>query len=123
MTITLDTGALIGLERSSGRVLALLDLVSRRQEPVLVPAGVVAQAWRHPRQVRLARLLSSRDVSVVPLDDPAARAVGVLLARSRTSDVVDGHVVVVALTSHSPVISSDPDDLRHLDDRVQVHVV
>lgn len=123
MSVTLDTGALIALDRGDGRMLALLDRVSQRHQPLHIPAGVVAQAWRSPRQARLARLLRSRDVDIVALDDAAARAVGVLLGRSGTSDTVDGHVVVVALSTGSSVVSGDPDDLRQLDARVDVHVV
>lgn len=123
MSVTLDTGALVALDRGDARVLALLDRVSQRQQRLHIPAGVVAQAWRNPRQARLARLLRSRDVDIVALDDAAARAVGVLLGRSGTSDTVDGHVVVVALSTGSSVVSGDPDDLRQLDARVDVHVV
>jgi len=123
MSVTLDTGALIALERGDGRVLALLDRVSRTQQRVLIPAGVVAQAWRTPRQARLARLLRSRDVDIVILDEAAARAVGVLLGRTRTSDTVDAHVAIVALSTRSPVVTSDPNDLRQLDERLQLHVV
>ncbi len=123
MSVTLDTGALIALDRGDGRLLALLDRVSQRQQRLVIPAGVVAQAWRSPRQARLARLLRSRDVDIVALDGSAARAVGVLLGKSGTDDTVDGHVVVVALSTGSSVISSDPDDLRHLDARLDVHVV
>lgn len=123
MSVTLDTGALIALDRGSARLLALLDRISQRRQRILIPAGVVAQAWRGPRQARLARLLRSREVDIVPLDDPAARAVGVLLGKSGTDDTVDAHVVVVALRAGSPVISSDPEDLRRLHDRLDLHAI
>ena len=123
MSVTLDTGALLALERGDKRLLALLDRVSQKQQPVLIPAGVVAQAWREPRQARLARLLRSPDVEVVSLDATAARAVGVLLGKSGTTDTVDAHVALVALGAVSPVVTSDPDDLRRLGPRLQLHVV
>ena len=123
MSVTLDTGALLALERGDKRLLALLDRVSHKQQPVLIPAGVVAQAWREPRQARLARLLRSPDVEVVSLDATAARAVGVLLGKSGTTDTVDAHVALVALGAGSPVVTSDPDDLRRLGPRLQLHVV
>lgn len=123
MSVTLDTGALLALERGDKRLLALLDRVSQKQQPVLIPAGVVAQAWREPRQARLARLLRSPDVEVVSLDATAARAVGVLLGKSGTTDTVDAHVALVALGAGSPVVTSDPDDLRRLGPRLQLHVV
>ena len=123
MSVTLDTGALLALERGDKRLLALLDRVSQKQQPVLIPAGVVAQAWREPRQARLAHLLRSPDVEVVSLDATAARAVGVLLGKSGTTDTVDAHVALVALGAGSPVVTSDPDDLRRLGPRIQLHVV
>jgi len=46
------------------------------------------------------------------------RAVGVLLAMSGTSDTVDAHVVVVARQAATPVFTSDPDDIRHLDAKI-----
>ena len=123
MSVTLDTGALLALERGDTRLLALLDRVSHKQQPVLIPAGVVAQAWREPRQARLARLLRSPDVEVVSLDATAARAVGVLLGKSGTTDTVNAHVALVALGAGSPVVTSDPDDRRRLGPRLQLHVV
>lgn len=123
MSVTLDTGALISLDRGSPRLLALLDRISERQRRVLIPAGVVAQAWRGPTQARLARLLRSRDVDVIALDEASARTVGVLLGKTRTSDIVDAHVVVVARRARTPVITSDPDDLRKLDHRLDIHVI
>ncbi len=123
MSVTLDTGALIALDRGDLRLLALLDRISRRQGRVLIPAGVVAQAWRGPKQARLARLLRAPEVEVIALDEPSARTVGVLLGKTGTSDTVDAHVVVVARRSGTPVITSDPDDLRQLDNRLDIHVV
>lgn len=123
MSVTLGTGALITLERRDDRVVALLQRTVERHQRLLVPAGVVAQAWRNQQQVRIARLLRSPDVEVVPLDAAAARAVGVLLGRSRTTDTVDAHVVVVARTTGSSVASSDPDDLHHLAPALHAHAV
>lgn len=123
MSVTLDTGALISLEKGSPRLLALLDRISQRQRRVLIPAGVVAQAWRGPTQARLARLLRSRDVDVIALDEASARTVGVLLGKTRTTDIVDAHVVVVARRACSPVITSDPAGLRKLDSRLDIHVL
>ena len=63
--LTLDTGALLALERGSPRVRALLRRALEAGLPLSVPAGVVAQAWRGgPRQARVARLLADPDVRV-----------------------------------------------------------
>lgn len=123
MSFTFDTGALIALERRDAKLLALLDLVGRAQQQVLIPAGVVAQALRSPRQARLAQFLKSTNVRVVPLDEGAARAVGLLLGVRGTTDTVDGHVVLVGRSSGSVVVTSDPDDLHRLDERLSLQVI
>lgn len=77
---------------------------------------MVAQAWRgQPRQARLVRFLRQRNVEAVQLDDPLARAAGVLCGRTGSDDVVDVSVVLCARQRHHVVVTSDPDDLRLLD--------
>ena len=94
--ISLDTGALIALERGDRRITVLLDELPLDSE-IHIVAGVVAQAWRGgARQARLARLLSEHRVVVPPLDDVTARAVGEVCARTGHPDVVDVHVVLNA---------------------------
>lgn len=110
--LTLDTGALIQLERGDERVRSLLRHALEEDLPIAVPAGVLAQAWRGgPRQARIARLLADPAVRVAVLDDPTARAVGLLVARSGHSDVVDVSVVLCAAEHGDVVVTSDPDDL------------
>ncbi|GAC1445242.1 MAG: hypothetical protein NVS3B26_11360 [Mycobacteriales bacterium] len=122
--VTLDAGALVGIDRGSSRMLSLLDLARSNDRQLRVPAPVVAQVWRSgPRAARLARLLNSPDVLVVPLDGRRARAVGVLLANSGTSDVADGAVVVCAREFDDSVITSDPGDLRVLDPALELMVL
>ena len=89
----------------------------------MIASTVVAQAWRSPHQALIARLLRADHVTVVPLDLELARAVGLLLARSGTSDVVDAHVVVVAGLTDGAVITSDPEDLRRLDSSLVLRTV
>ena len=114
--ITFDTGALIAIERRSRRLQALLDEIDQREWRVAVPAGVVAQAWRGgPRQARIAALLRDERTEVVPLDDPAARAVGLLCGRSGHADVVDVSVAICARQRGLHVVTSDPEDLRAVD--------
>jgi predicted nucleic acid-binding protein len=110
--LTLDTGALIQLERGDPRVRSLLRRAVGEQLPISVPAGAVAQAWRGgPRQARVARLLADPVVRVVVLDDPTARAVGLLAGRCGHSDVVDVSVVLCALERDDTVVTTDPDDI------------
>lgn len=78
----------------------------------LVPAVVLAQAWRGGPQPLLSRFL--RGLRIVDDREADARAAGRACALSRTSDVVDALVVVLALRLGAVVLTSDPDDLTHL---------
>jgi predicted nucleic acid-binding protein len=114
--ITLDTGALIAIERGSPYIQALLSEAAAADAELAVPAGVIAQAWRgSSRQARLARFLAIDAVSVVALDEPEARAAGVLCGDVGTADVVDASVVICARAREHAVITTDPDDLGLLD--------
>lgn len=114
--VTLDTGALIAVERGDPRLQALLDEAHAAGAELAVPAGVIAQSWRGgTRQSRLARFLRLATVTVVPLDEPQARAAGVLCGRAGTADIVDASVVICARDRGYAVISSDSDDLTALD--------
>jgi hypothetical protein len=119
--ITLDTGALIAIERASPRMQALLDEANLAGLTIDVPAGALAQAWRGtPRQARLARLLRITNVTVRPLDEAGAKAAGALCGHARTSDVIDASVVINARRNQHSVITSDPDDLHRLDPTVRI---
>jgi hypothetical protein len=117
---TLDTGALIALERGEERVTALLNRTLAMPDAVLhIPAAVLAQAFRGgARQARLARLLGHRKTRVVPLDIAIAQVVGVLLGARGADDVVDASVVVCARRYRQPVVTGDPQDLRRLDPKL-----
>lgn len=122
--LTLDTGALLALERGDARVRALLRRALEVGAALDVPAGVVAQAWRGgPRQARVARLLGDPSVRVPPLEDVTARAVGLLCGRSGHSDIVDAHVALHARKQDQTVVTSDPDDLRAIDPGLRMVVV
>ncbi len=119
--VTLDAGGLIALDRDDRRVVVLLARVAETKARVTVPTGALAQSIRDPaRQVRLARLLRQPTTDVVALGRVDATSVGRLLAASRTSDVVDAHVVLCAKRARQAVVTSDPEDLRTLDPRVEL---
>jgi hypothetical protein len=113
MGITYDTGALVAADRGERRIWARHRALLETREVPTVPAPVVAQGWRGGgRQALLARLLVGCDVEA--LDDGQARSVGVLEARSATTDVVDATVVEGALRRHDLVLTSDPEDLKSI---------
>jgi predicted nucleic acid-binding protein len=112
MALILDAGALIALERRDRRVIGRLALAHREAEPVVTPSAAVAQVLRDPgRQVVLERAL--RGIEERALDHEAARAIGRLLARVGTNDVVDA-AVAVAAGPGDVVLTSDPVDLAAL---------
>lgn len=122
--VVLDTGALIGIERGDEKMSALLEASLKTAVRFLVPAGVLAQAWRDgARQTRLARFLKTPQVEVLPLSEARARAAGVLCGLSGTSDVVDASVVISANERRCSVVTGDPADLGALDPSLQLHQV
>lgn len=95
---------------------ALLDEAVAAGAELAVPAGVLGQTWRGTaRQARLARFLRLPHVEVVPLDEPGARAAGVLCGRAGTDDVIDASVVICARLRGHAVVTADPGDLARLD--------
>ena len=120
-TVILDTGALIGFERNDRRVVAIIARALEHHDSLIVPSGVVAQAWRDgSRQARLARLLGSHLCEVLVLDDRQARAAGQLCGLADTTDVIAASVAVAARDLGARVLTSDPDDLRRLDRRLEL---
>ncbi len=118
----LDTGALIALERGSRDMATLVSEARSTGSALTVPAGCVAQAWRDPRrQARIAAFLRLAVTEVVALDHEDARRVGLLLAATGTSDVVDGHVAVCAHRLDQAVVTSDPDDIASLGPSLRIH--
>lgn len=119
--ITFDAGGLIALERNNRRVLAIVRTALDGDGRIIVPATALAQVLRSPaKQVRLWRMVQHDQTDVVPLDSFHAQAVGLLLAKSRTSDIADAHVVICAQRAGHAVITSDPFGLRRLDPALRV---
>jgi hypothetical protein len=112
VSLILDAGALIAYDRGSPEVQAILERAERQVVDVRTTTGVVAQAWRNgSTQAQLARLLKS--VREEPFSEERARATGILLARSRTSDVIDAGLVEI-MHDGDEVLTSDPEDIFHL---------
>jgi predicted nucleic acid-binding protein len=113
--LTFDAGGLIALDRNDRRVLALIARAAEQGLRITVPATALAQAMRSPaRQARLSRLIRQPETDLVALDGPGATAVGLLLSRTGTADIVDAHVVVCARRAGQSVVTSDPADLRRI---------
>lgn len=112
MTLVLDAGAFIAVERADRTVMALLAREQRAGRLPVTHGGVVGQVWRgDARQARVARLLSGS--VVVSLDEALGRAAGDLLARSGGRDVIDAAIVLLAADGDE-ILTSDADDLAAL---------
>jgi hypothetical protein len=119
--LTLDAGALIAFDRNDRKLVALMARALHHQYSLAVPAGVVGQVWRNGRQqARLARLLGSDDVTVEALDDQEARAAGQLCGVRGTNDVIDASVVLCARKHRHRIATSDVEDLRALDPKIDL---
>ena len=122
--ITFDAGGLIALDRDDRRVIALVARAKERGMRITIPATALAQAIRNPaRQARLARLVRQAGTDLIPLDGPDATAVGLLLARTATADIVDAHVVICARRAGQAVVTSDAGDLSEIAPEIQLVVV
>lgn len=121
-SLVLDSGALIAFERADARMRALLREVLDSGVRIIIPAGVLGQVWRDPtRQVVLGALSRASTTMVASLDQVLAEAVGILCGKRKTSDIVDASVVLTARREGAPIVTSDIDDLRHLDNAVVLH--
>ena len=122
--ITFDAGGLIALDRNDRRVLALIARATELGMRITIPATALAQAIRNPaRQVRLSRLIRQAGTDLIALNGPDATAVGLLLARTATADIVDAHVVICAQRAGQAVVTSDPADLKRVAPGIRLVVV
>lgn len=108
----LDAGFLISVDRGERSARAAV-LAEEAPDSWHTSHPVVAQVWRDgSSQARLAAFL--KHVTVHPFDN--GPAVGRLLARSGTSDVVDAHLVVLAVRLDDDILTADPTDLKTISD-------
>jgi hypothetical protein len=122
--IVFDAGGLIALDRNDRRVLTLVARATECGVRITIPSTALAQAIRNPaRQARLSRLIRQAGTDLIPLDGLDAAAVGLLLARTGTADIVDAHVVICAQRAGQAVVTSAADDLGGIAPELQVVVV
>jgi hypothetical protein len=121
MSVVLDAGAFVAVERNDRDVIAVIKGEQREGRAPVTHGGVVAQIWRggHGRQAPIALLLAG--VEVRPLDEAFGKRVGVLLGAVRSADVVDAAVVLLA-DDGDEIYTSDPGDLRALARAAGLHV-
>jgi predicted nucleic acid-binding protein len=110
--VTLDTGAVVALERRSARTLALLLAATQRRALITVPSAVVVEWWRGQRGPA-SRLLE--DFEVEPLSLELARSAGAALGRcGRGPSPTDAIVMASAAQRGDLVLTGDMEDLSKL---------
>ncbi|MGH8909551.1 MAG: hypothetical protein ACRD0K_24425 [Egibacteraceae bacterium] len=121
MTLVLDAGALVAMERGDRDMIALLKRERSAGRAPITHGGVVGQVWRGGtgRQANLARLLAG--VKVTGLDDSLGRRAGRLLGVIGGCDVIDAAVVLLAHDGDE-ILTSDPNDLRPLAAAAGAHI-
>ncbi len=121
MTLVLDAGAFVALERGDREMIRRLKETLAMGRSPITHGGVVGQVWRGGagRQARLAKALPS--VRIVPLDAELGRRAGVLLGRAGMRDVIDAAVVAMA-RADDVILTSDPGDIAALVVASGVHV-
>ena len=116
-------GITIALDRHDRGVIALLTRAADNGDRVTVPVTALGQAIRnHARQVRLIRLIRQPYTDLIPLTADDAKAVGILLAGTGTSDIVDARVVICARRADQPVVTSDPRAFNRIDPTLDLEV-
>ena len=121
MTLILDAGAFVAVERRDRTVMALLKAELLAGRTPVTHGGVVGRVWRggSGRQAPIAQLLDG--VQVEPLDDGLGRRAGVLLKLTGGRDVIDAAVILLARDGDL-VLTSDPGDLTALAAEADIHL-
>src|SRR3990167_4988939 len=119
--VTYDTGALVAAERNDRRMWALHAAFFTEEVVPVVPAPVLAEAWRGgSRQASLSRLLAMCDVE--PLTEKQARAVGMLAGKAGHDDIVDVAVVEGAARRRDAIVTSNERHIRRIANAAGVQV-
>jgi predicted nucleic acid-binding protein len=110
--ITLDTGALLAIERRRDRMLRVLRAAEQTSTPIFVPAVVLAEWWRGRPTARMRLLLDA--LSVEDVTPTLARAAGEAIAATPGATTIDALVMASAALRGGVVYTSDVGDLLRL---------
>jgi hypothetical protein len=113
MSLVLDTGALIALERNDRAMWRRLKSALLTSDVPITHGGVLGQAWRGrgSRSALLALAIASIDVRAI--DESLGKLCGELLSRTKRNDVIDAALVLLSADGDL-IATSDPDDLKPL---------
>ncbi|MGB3410998.1 MAG: hypothetical protein WBA45_07350 [Microthrixaceae bacterium] len=120
MSLVLDSGALVALERNERAMWVRLKVAQLEGDLPVTHAGILGQVWRGgPRQARLSQALGGIDIRT--LDEPLGRAAGQLLGAAGLADVIDAGVVLLAADGDE-IVTVDVEDIARLAEASGRHV-
>jgi len=121
LSLVLDAGALIAVERADRDTVALIKHELLNKRVPITHGGIIGQVWRggSGKQAHLARLLPA--LEVVPLDEARGCEAGVLLGKTRMDDVMDAALVLLAVDGDS-LLTSDVTDIEPLAHTAALHI-
>lgn len=105
-----DAGPLIAAARNDRRFWAFYKAARQKDVRLVTSDAVVAQVYRHPRQANLMRAL--KGMVIAPFG--SGQHVGRVCAISKTNDVVDASLALLAKHRQEPVFTSDAEDFERL---------
>jgi predicted nucleic acid-binding protein len=109
--LTLDTGALVALERRKQRVVGLLTVAHEDGWSVTAPSTAIAEWWRGRTDMRESILAA---IEVEPVSLALARLAGEAMARVRGATLADAIVMVSAARRGDRVLTGDVHDFEKL---------
>jgi predicted nucleic acid-binding protein len=114
MGTTLDTGALIGLQRRTRRMRTVWAKLVERKETITVPAAVLVECWANPTKEQ-KEMLALCNVEQLT-KDLAIEAAKARAAVGGSVSAVDAVVMASAASRGDIVYTGDYDDLARLRD-------
>jgi predicted nucleic acid-binding protein len=113
--LVLDSGGLSAIAAKEEVARRILRRAIDSGAAIIVPTVAIAESTRGGSpDAEINRFLKTVDL-IALLDEPIARAAGVLRNVTRLRDVADAVVIATADAVHSSaVLTSDPSDLRRL---------
>jgi hypothetical protein len=112
--LTLDTGALIALERRKGAMTERIRAAVVAEDRITVPSPVVTEWWRGGRrQQQFQHLFRPKGLVVEPTSLEVAMLAGEAIARTGAT-AIDAIVMAGAAQRGDVVFTSDLDDLDAL---------
>jgi predicted nucleic acid-binding protein len=112
---TLDTGALIALQKRKRRAWQFVELAVADDLELRAPAAILTEFWRGPVKMKAPATLIESAISWIDVTPSLARRAGVaLLDAGRGPSAVDALVATVAALHGDVVLTSDIEDFTRL---------